>query len=270
MKKIYFLMVFFAICGYVLSSSVDNGRTSADNQCEVSFHFDGLQAIAFGDSKRVSDGILDVHHHTPNIEIKQVKQGKETTLYNIRANELKGKALTINVPNNQLQPIRYYSPDMNKDVQDFRWCLDIENDLFQKQLYLKDNFFAKIHFNAGMFYSENVTENKYQFVSGSSLHKFNREIGRPTLKVGLDKQDSLVISGLKNEVSLAYQPGTNYSVTISNLPSKDMMNIDHFVFYYDAVKVNVPKFMPLPVEKAAFYPKPIICDSVIFGKSVIK
>ncbi|MBL8194237.1 MAG: hypothetical protein JNM06_10640 [Blastocatellia bacterium] len=267
MKKIFVLMMFFVVC-FCLSMTKVN--VDASSKCEVSFHFDGLQAIAFGDPSRVSGGILDVHHHVPSIEIKQIKQGKTTLIHTIKADELKGKTLNVNMPNNRLQPKRYYSPDMNKDKQDFRWCLDIENDLFQKQLYLKDNFFAKIHFNAGMFYSENVTENKYQFVSGSSLHKFNREIGRPTLKVGLDKQDSLVISGLKNEVSLAYQPGTNYSVTISNLPSKDMMNIDHFVFYYDAVKVNVPKFMPLPVEKAAFYPKPIICDSVIFGKSVIK
>ncbi|MBK7996512.1 MAG: hypothetical protein IPK14_25030 [Blastocatellia bacterium] len=267
MKKIFVLMMFFVVC-FCLSMTKVN--VDASSKCEVSFHFDGLHAIAFGDHSRVSGGILDVHHHVPSIQIKQIKQGKTTLIHTIKADELKGKTLNVNMPNNRLQPKRYYSPDMNKDKQDFRWCLDIENDLFQKQLYLKDNFFAKIHFNAGMFYSENVTENKYQFVSGSSLHKFNREIGRPTLKVGLDKQDSLVISGLKNEVSLAYQPGTNYSVTISNLPSKDMMNIDHFVFYYDAVKVNVPKFMPLPVEKAAFYPKPIICDSVIFGKSVIK
>ncbi|MFY9223343.1 MAG: hypothetical protein WAQ98_11775 [Blastocatellia bacterium] len=267
MKKIFVLMMFFVVC-FCLSMTKVN--VDASSKSEVSFHFDGLQAIAFGDPTRVSSGILDVHHHVASIEIKQIKQGKETIIQTIKADELKGKTLNVNVPNNRLQPKRYYSPDMSKDKQDFRWCLDIENDLFQKQLYLKDNFFAKIHFNSGMFYSENVTENKYQFVSGSSLHKFNREIGRPVLKVGLDKQDSLVISGLKNEVSLAYQPGTNYSVTISNLPSKDMMNIDHFVFYYDAVKVNVPKFMPLPVEKAAYNPKPILCDSLIFGKSVIK
>lgn len=267
MKKIFVLMMFFVVC-FCLSMTKVN--VDASSKSEVSFHFDGLQAIAFGDPTRASSGILDVHHHMPTIEIKQIRQGKETTINIIKGDQLKGKTLNVSMPNNRLQPKRYYSPDMNKDKQDFRWCLDVENDLFQKQLYLKDNFFAKIHFNVGMFYAENVTENKYQFVAGSTLHKFNREIGRPTLKVGLDKQDSLVISGLKEEVKLAYQPGTNYSVTISNIPSKDMMSIDHFVFYYDAVKVNVPKFMPIPVEKAAYNPKPILCDSLIFGKSVIK
>ena len=154
MRNIYFLMTLFAICCYVLMSDFNTSSVNASAKCEVSFHFDGLQAIAFGDSKRVSDGILDVHHHTPLIEIKEIKAGKETTIRTIKADELKGKVLNIDVPNIQLQPTRYYSPDMSKDTQDFRWCLDLESDLFQKQLYLReDKLFAKIHFQVGEFFA---------------------------------------------------------------------------------------------------------------------
>ncbi len=270
MKKIYFLMVFFAICGYVVMSGVNNGSVNADVKCEVNFHFDGLQAIAFGDSKRVSDGILDVHHHTPNIEIKQIKQGKETTIYNIKANELKGKALTISVPNNGLQPKKYYSPDMSKDTQDFRWCLDIESDLFQKQLYLReDKLFCKIHFQVGEFFTNQLTEDKYQFVAGSKLHSFNRRIGEPAARVQLGVGNNLVINGLDRAINLPYVDGASYKVNITNLPPKDMMNMDHFAFYYDVVKTTTTQFMPVASKKVAFGPRPYICGAAIFGKSSI-
>ena len=236
----------------------------------MSFHFDGLQAIAFGDSKRVSDGILDIHHHTPLIEIKEIKAGKETIIRTIKADELKGKVLNVDVPNTQLHPTRYYSPDMSKDVQDFRWCLDIENDLFQKQLYLKDEFFAKIHFNTGTFYAEKLTADKYQFVAGTKVHNFKREIGRPNGKMQLSKGQNLVINGLDKTMTFAYQPGTTYSIDITNLPTKDMMNMDHFAFYYDLVKTDVPKYIPIMVKKASFTPYPIACESLIFGKSTIR
>ncbi|MFY9221430.1 MAG: hypothetical protein WAQ98_02105 [Blastocatellia bacterium] len=270
MKKIYFLMVFFAICFCVLMSSVNNNGVNADAKCEVSFHFDGLQAIAFGDSKRVSDGILDVHHHNPLIEVKEIKGGKETVIRTIKADELKGKVLNVDVPNTQLHPTRYYSPDMSKDTQDFRWCLDMESDLFQQQLYLKDNFFAKLHFMKGTFYAENVTKEKYQFVVGSKLHSFNRQIGRPFLKVDLNRTQNLVVDGLGQELILPYKNDTNYSVSITNLPTKDMMSMEHFVFYYDMLKVNVPNYMPVAIKKAAFFPPPVMCEAVVFSKSTIK
>lgn len=269
MKKICVLIMFVMICMYVSMTSV-NLKVNADSKCEVSFHFDGLQAIAFGDSKRVSDGIMDVHHHTPLIEIKQIKAGKETIIHTIKDSELKGKVLNIDMPNNVLQPTRYYSTDMSKDKQDFRWCLDMESDLFQKELYLKDKFLTKIHFNIGTFYAENVTEEKYQFTAGNKIHSFNRQIGRPTLKVGLSNNESLVITGLDKDVKLPYQDGVNYSVSITNLPSQDMMSINHFVFYYDLLKTDVPNYMPVAVKKATFRPYPIACEAVIFGKSSIK
>ena len=269
MKKIYFLMVFFEICFCVLISNVNSSGVNADAKCEVSFHFDGLQAIAFGDSKRVSDGILDVHHHTPNVEIKQIKGGKETLIRTIKADELKGKVLNIDVPNNQQHPTRYYSPDMSKDTQDFRWCLDIENDLFQKQLYLKDEFFAKIHFIVGEFFTNQVSEEKYQFVSNNIVHPLKRYLGEPAARVTLRKTEILVIRGLEKQIILPYKENMVYKIDITNLPPKDMMNIDHFGFYYDSLKADVPKFIPVAIKKASLSPRPIVCGAAIFGKSSI-
>ena len=262
-------MVFFAVCFCVLMSNVNNSNVNADAKCEVSFHFDGLQAIAFGDSKRVSDGILDVHHHSPLIEVKEIKAGKETIIRTIKADELKGKVLNVDVPNNQQQPKRYYSLDMSKDTQDFRWCLDIENDLFQKQLYLKDEFFTKIHFNTGTFYAERLTDDKYQFVAGTKVHNFKREIAAPSAKVLLDKHQRLLLNGLATEISLSYKEHVNYQISITNLPTKDMMNMDHFAFYYDLIETEVPKYMPVLVKKAAYLPRPLMCEAIILGKSKI-
>ncbi|MBI4853652.1 MAG: hypothetical protein HY819_17810 [Acidobacteria bacterium] len=267
MKKVSILVIFVCIC--IATMMVNNVDVNASAKCEVKFMFDGLQAIAFGNPDKVTDGILDAHHHTPKIEIKEIQKGREKVIANFEGKDLYKKVLNISMPNSPHKPIRYYSPNMNKDTSDFRWCLDIETDLFQKQLYLKDNFFTKINFNVGTFYAENVTEEKYQFAVGSKIHSFNREIGRPTLKVNMGKDDSLIIAGLAKEIKLAYQNGVNYSVSISNLPSKDMMSINHFVFYYDLMKTDVQRFMPLAVKKASFLPAPIICDSIVFGKSRI-
>ncbi|MFY9224220.1 MAG: hypothetical protein WAQ98_16230, partial [Blastocatellia bacterium] len=185
------------------------------------------------------------------------------------ADELKGKVLNVDVPNTQLHPTRYYSPDMSKDTQDFRWCLDIENDLFQKQLYLKDEFFAKIHFNTGTFYAERLTDDKYQFVAGTKIHNFKREIAAPSAKVLLNKHQSLLLNGLATEISLPYRENVNYQISITNLPTKDMMNMDHFAFYYDLIKTDVPKYMPVLVKKAAYLPRPLMCEAIILGKSKI-
>lgn len=263
----FVLMMFVTLCVYV-SSAI--GNTTTDT-CTVKFDFDGLQAIAFGDSARVTDGILDAHHHKPNIEIKQIENGKETVIGNIKGDELKGKVLNVDVASGkEFTPTRHYSSDMNKDTTDFRWCLDIENDIFQKQLYLKDNFLTKIHFNTGIFYAERLTEDKYQFVAGDAIHSFKRQIGRPAVDIELKQEDSLVISGLEKDITLPYKPGASYSVSITNLPPADMASVEHFSFYYDAIKTDVPQFMPILVKKAAFTPHPIVCEAVIFGKSSIK
>ncbi|MBI4852836.1 MAG: hypothetical protein HY819_13665 [Acidobacteria bacterium] len=269
MKKVSILVVFVCIC--VATMMINNVDVNAANKCEVKFMFDGLQAIAFGNPNKVTDGILDVHHHTPKLEIKEIQKGREKVIFTAEGKDLHKKVLNISTPNNPHKPTRYYSPDMSKDTSDFRWCLDIETDLFQKQLYLKeDKFYTKIDFQVGEFITDHITDDKYQFVTGSKIHSFKREIGTPAAYVLLKQGDSLIISGLEKDISLSYSNNTSYIVDITNLPPEDMANIDHFSFYYEAIKTNVPIYMPVVLKKSSFRPSPMVCDAVIFGKSDIK
>ncbi len=267
MSKIFVMIMFVVMSFYSFSSMNIIAHTS---NCVVKFDFDGLQAIAFGDSSRVSDGILNVPHHSPNIEIKQLENGKELVIATLKAEELKGKVLNVDLTSGkEAAPVRHYSSDMNKDITDFRWCLDIESDIFQKQLYVKDQFFSKIHFNTGTFYAEKLTEDKYQFVAGDAIHSFKRQIGRPAVDIELSQQNNLVISGLEKQITLPYKPGLSYSVSVTNLPPKDMMTVDHFSFYYDVFEEKVPQFMPVMVKKASYVPRPLMCEAIILGKSTI-
>ena len=269
MKKVSILMLFVAIFAYI--TVVNISGVNAGGRCEVKFTFDGLQAIAFGDPTRVSDGILDAHHHNPKIEIKQISNGKEKLIQTIEGKELYKKVLNVLVPNKQLHPQRYYSPDMTKDTTDFRWCLDIENDLFQRELYLKEEkFYTKIHFQVGEFVTDHITDDKYQFVTNTKIHSFKREVGFPAGHLQLQEKDSLVISGLEKDITLYYLNGVSYQVNITNLPPKDMMNMDHFVFYYDVLKTDVPRFMPIVAQKAAYFPRPYLCAATVLGRSSIE
>jgi hypothetical protein len=270
------MLVFCALFAIFISFNFDASASSSPRS-EVLFTFDGLQVIAFGNPNKVSNGILDVHHHTPKLEIKEIGKGKEKVVFTAEGKELYKKILNISIFDNSLKldksikPTRYYSYNMNKDKKDFRWCLDLESDLFQKQLYLKeDKLFTKIHFNVGTFFTSELIDGKYQFVAGSKVHSFNREIGAPGARLELQQGNNLVISGLDDEVNLPYQVGVNYKIDITNLPPKDMANIDHFGFYYDALKdQSVSRFMPIAVEKSSFAPRPYVCEAVILSKSRI-
>ncbi|KAF0195185.1 MAG: hypothetical protein FD167_5855, partial [bacterium] len=86
----------------------------------------------------------------------------------------------------------------------------------------------------------------------------------------LQEKDSLVISGLEKDITLYYLNGVSYQVNITNLPPKDMMNMDHFVFYYDVLKTDVPRFMPIVAQKAAYFPRPYLCAATVLGRSSIE
>jgi len=265
MKK-FFSICLFVVCLFALTTT----NIASNSTSKVTFSFDGLGVLAFGDSTKASLGILDVIHHTPNIEIKTIENGKQKAVQIISANRLKNVTLTVSLPNNSLQPSRHYSTDMSKDKTDFRWCLDMESDLFQKQLYLKqDKLTTKIHFTTGNFYTASLSPDKYQFTANSTIHSFNRQIGTPGASVQLQQGDVLNIAGLAQDIALPYRASTSYEIAITNLPPKDMMSMDHFLFYYDALKEPVTKFMPVQVKKAAYYPYPLVCDFIVLGKSKV-
>jgi hypothetical protein len=271
MKKQFYLMFLIALFTIFTYSNFEVNANKVDKS-EVIFTFDGLQVLAFGNPNKVSNGILDVHHHTPKLEIKEIGKGREKIIASFEGKELYRKVLNIstsNSSNSSYKPSRYYSSDMNKDKKDFRWCLDLESDLFQKQLYLKeDKLFTKIHFNVGTFFTSELIDGKYQFVAGSKVHSFNREIGAPGARLELQQGNNLVISGLDDEVNLPYQIGVNYKIDITNLPPKEMASIDHFGFYYDILKdQSVSRFMPIAVEKGSYFPRPLLCEAVVLSKS---
>lgn len=245
--------------------------TANNSKCLVNFDFDGLQILAFGHARQVTDGILDVVHHTPQIQIKKTQAGKTETLTTVNAEELKTKVLNISLPNRELNPSRYYSSDMTRDINDFRWCLDMESDLFQKQLYLNESkLFCKIRFNVGQFYTTHLTDDAYQFYAGEIQNSFNRRIGEPGAKIELHQQEKLDISGLDSLISLPYESGASYQVSVTNLPPKDMMSMDHFSYYYEIFKdQDLKRFMPVIVKKAAYGPHPFICSPVGLSKSRI-
>lgn len=273
MKTKYYLLFFLTLLVIFICFNLDVNANKV-TKCEVQFNFDGLQILAFGKPNKVSDGILDVHHHTPRIEVKAIEKGREKIIASFEGKELYKKVLNIstsNPSNSSYKPSRYYSSDMNKDKKDFRWCLDLESDLFQKQLYLKqDKLYTKIHFNVGRFFTSELIDGKYQFVAGSKVHSFNREIGVPGARLELQQGNNLVINGLDDEVNLPYQIGVNYKIDITNLPPKEMASIDHFGFYYSALKdKNIIKYMPVRMSKLSFHPRPLMCEAVILGKSAI-
>lgn len=269
MKKGFSIFLFVLLCLILSSENFANSSTS-NKTTTVKFLFDGLGVLAFGDSTKASLGILDVIHHTPQIQIKTIENGREKSTQVINDREIKNKVISISVPAKHLQPTRYFCANMNKDTKDFRWCLDLESDLFQKQLYLKqDKLFSKIHFQTGTFFATNLTTEKYQFTAGSTLHSFNRQIGTPAASVTLHQGQVLNITGLAENIVLSYAANTSYEIAITNLPPPDMASMDHFAFYYDVLKTPVKKFMPAVVKKAAFSPRPLYCDIVILSKSNI-
>lgn len=272
--KTFTLIAFAILCLSVFFSTTTNSSPiNSLSSTSVLFTFDGLQVLAFGNPDKVTDGILDVHHHTPKLEIKQIEKGKEKVIFTAQGKELYQKVLNISIPNNTLKPNRYTSINMNVDKKDFRWCLDMENDLFQKQLYLnEDKLFTKIHFGLGTFFTSELIDGKYQFVAGSKVHSFNRQIGAPGAKVELQQGDDLIITGLDKAVKLAYQIGVDYRVDITNLPPKEMASIDHFGFYYDVFKdKDITRYMPVEVaKKASLLPRPYLCEAITLSKSFIK
>jgi len=267
MKKLLIVFFMAVVCLFAATTS----NIASNTTSTVNFEFDGLQALCFGDSSRVSDGILDVAHHTPNIEIKRTERGKTTTVASITAEMLKNKTLSISTPNTSLKPTRYYSADMAKDATDFRWTLDLESDLFQKQLYLKESkLFAKVHFLTGTFHATNLSKEKYTFQAGTIQSEFNRRIAAPAARVELQPGATLTISGLDKPISLPYESGVTYQVAITNLPPPDHADMNHFLFYYDAFRTPVTQFVPVIVKKANYFPPPMVCGPVGLSKSVIK
>jgi hypothetical protein len=237
----------------------------------VSFSFDGLMAICFGNPERVSVGLLDAHHHTPEITITRFK-GDEKSVFAVLKGEQLRETLYVEVDKASNIVERYYGESMD-DPNDFRWNIDLEGDLHQRKLYVKeDKLFGKIHFSSGLFFANNLSEEKFRFYAADNSGKvlpFNRRVAAPAAKINLGMGDSLLIRGGKEPIRLLAEPGVRYEITVHNMPPADMANMDHWLFYYDVIGTKVTPYMPVMTKKAAFSPRPLMCEPAVFSKSML-
>ncbi|MEW6737220.1 MAG: hypothetical protein AB1489_38400, partial [Acidobacteriota bacterium] len=271
-----FVCLVFALTMAASTNSNTNSSKAAPlpvnprDAATVSMTFDGLMALCMGNPERVSVGILDVHHHTPMLAVSKIVNGRKTPLATLKGEQLRG-TIYIDVEGASAQVGRYLAPSMQSDPNDFRWNIDMEGDLHQRELHLKEEkLFGKIHIGAGLFYAHNISEEKVRFFAADGSGKvlpFNRQVAEPAAKINLAKGQVLVIRGGKETIQLTAEPDARYEVAFTNLPPVEMANIDHFLFYYDFVEGNLTPYKLVVPAKVIYAPRPYACAAIIFSKS---
>jgi len=88
--SLFFLIVVALSITVSSNSSATAPLPSPRQDATVSFSFDGLMAICFGNPARVSAGLLDVIHHTPKLAITRIEGNKRSNLAVLRAEQLRG------------------------------------------------------------------------------------------------------------------------------------------------------------------------------------
>jgi hypothetical protein len=209
----------------------------------VLINFDGMIALAMGNGARVSAGIVNAHHHNPQLTITQINGEQRSTLTQWQAEELKG-SFSVNLETTsrieRCRTYRYQSPQLRGDANDLGWGIDFA-ELYPKSqpLHIKEEgLWSKIHFNTGMFFVSKLSEKRWRFFSqnGSKEMPFNRQVGRIGVQVEMDKGDILTIASSKQEIRLAMDEEIRYEIDITNLPPEKLANIDHFLMYYDILQ----------------------------------
>ncbi|MEW6737669.1 MAG: hypothetical protein AB1489_40690 [Acidobacteriota bacterium] len=274
-----FVCLVFALTMAVSSNSNSSSKSAPlpvnpREEASVSMTFDGLMALCMGNPERVSVGILDVHHHMPQLLVSKIVNGRKTPLPTLKGEQLRG-TIYIDVEGESAQVGRYLAPLMESDPNDFRWNIDMEGDLHQRELHLKEEkLFGKIHIGAGLFYAHNISEEKVRFFAADGSGKvlpFNRQVAEPAAKINLAKGQVLVIRGGSDTIQLTAEPGVRYEVAFTNLPPAEMANLDHFLFYYDFIGAKVTRYQPSTTQKASLLPRPAphpaLCFTIVLSKS---
>ncbi|MEW6734617.1 MAG: hypothetical protein AB1489_25050 [Acidobacteriota bacterium] len=276
-----FVCLVFALTMAASSNSNSNSNSSKAvplpinprEDATVTMTFDGLMALCMGNPERVSVGILDVHHHTPTLTVSKVAKGRKAPLATLKGEQLRG-TLHIDVEGASADVNKYISPAMEKDPNDFRWTVDLESDLHQRELHLKEErLFGKIHIGAGLFYSRELSTEPFRFFamdgSGKAL-PFNRRVGEPAAKVNLSNDQALVIRTSQQTIRLLGESDATYEIVITNEPPAEMANLDHWMFYYQIIGEGVTTYTPVMVQKTSYAPRPFLCSAAIFSKSQLK
>ncbi|MEW6736412.1 MAG: hypothetical protein AB1489_34285 [Acidobacteriota bacterium] len=268
-----FVCLVFALTMAVSSNSNTNSSKAAPlpvnprEEASVTMTFDGLMALCMGNPERVSVGILDVHHHTPQLLVSKIANGRKAPLATLKGEQLRG-TIYIDVEGASAQVGRYLAPSMQNDPNDFRWNIDMEGDLHQRELHLKEEkLFGKIHIGAGLFYAHNVSEEKVRFFAADGSGKvlpFNRKVAEPAAKLNLVKGQVLVIRGEEENIRILPTDEAYYEVAIANLSPDNMASLDHFLYYYEALSIKVTRY------ESVIAPRPIFCSAVIFNRTEIR
>src|SRR5438552_12015792 len=93
-STILFCLFVMVVIGFSINVS-SNSSTSLRpvtprEEATVSFSFDGLMGICFGNTERVSAGLLDVRHHTPDLTVTRIDGEKRSTMAVLRGEQLRG------------------------------------------------------------------------------------------------------------------------------------------------------------------------------------
>ncbi|MBL8148463.1 MAG: hypothetical protein JNN15_00870 [Blastocatellia bacterium] len=239
----------------------------------VTFEFDGMMGLFMGNPNKISVGVLDAHHHSPEITFYKLVGNEKREIARFTAAQLK-KTINIGMEGTKSRRLgRYLSlSGRENDAQDFTWTVDVENDLYggRKLKIKEDGFLTKIHFSTGIFYSTKLSEEKYRFIAADGSGKavsFLRKVGQPGARVNLEKGQSLLISGVDTPLRLTAEDGVSYLVTVYNLPPPEMANLNHFLMYYDIIDEFLPKYEPVVAKKSFAGTGDSLCAPKVFGNS---
>ncbi|MBL8150389.1 MAG: hypothetical protein JNN15_10735, partial [Blastocatellia bacterium] len=161
MKRSILLLVIVSVLALTLLIPSLSKASCSQVLSTVTFEFDGMMGLFMGSSEKVTVGLLNAHHHSPEMAIYKLIGSEKREVARFRGDQLK-RTINISVVggNSSQRPFQYLAMEgREKDEQDFRWTLDIEGELYGRKLKIKeDSFFAKIHFNSGVFYSASLSE----------------------------------------------------------------------------------------------------------------
>jgi hypothetical protein len=175
------------------------------------------------------------------------------------------------------QVSKYYSSaGVRGDKNDLRWCLDM-NELYPNAGHLtirQELLWGKIHISSGQWYASNLSEFKWRMVSAdpakpAAALNFDRQVAWPTAQIEMNRGDVLTIKGDDIDLSLNADNGYGYELSFSNLPPSEMVNIDHWLYYYDILEENLSKMVPVLASRASFNPPGRLCSSLVLSDSTL-
>jgi hypothetical protein len=269
MKRSFKLLITIASLFTLLFSAagISSPLLTPHDGATVKINFDGLIAVCFGNPDHAAAGFLNVHHHTPQIEITRIENLHRTQLAKLAGEEL--REVTFKVEGSQAGATRYITPNREKDANDFRWTIDLEKDIYQRDLYIqKDKMAGIIKFDSALWYADNISDQPLRFFSdkGEEL-PFNRRFAEPAANVNLQPGQALIITSGAKVIRLAAEDNVRYEIAITNTPPADMASMDHFNYYYSVLGEKVTAYSPVIAKRAAYSPRPIICSSVVASRS---